>query len=188
MDFNPNKIRRWGQYSNCQNFDTMNKKELKDNTLLKNNPLISQDFKIVVNKLTDKKSLVYSDGAYLMKEFYFEVTPMTKIFKTPLHRRLIGLLSDNAKCLLYWIFFEIQPNEDFVLINKTRYLKENNIKSLNTYKKAINELHAELVICPSPVKDVYFINPRLFFCGNRVKTYPNAVITYDKHRKQQKKE
>lgn len=166
----------------------MNKKELKDNALLKNNPLISQDFKIVVNKLTDKRSYQrHEDGLFLKKEFYFEITPMTKIFKTPLHRRLIGLLSDNAKCLLYWIFFEIQANQDFVLINKTRYLKENNIKSLNTYKNAINELHAELVICPSPVKDVYFINPRLFFCGNRVKNYPANVITYEQLKKHAKK-
>ena len=34
------------------------------------------------------------------------------------------------------------------------------------------------IICSSAVKHVYFINPRLFFCGNRTKMYPENVVIY----------
>ena len=156
----------------------MNKKELKTIDLLKNNPLIDSNFKIIVNKLTDKKTFHNSDGILLHKEFYFEVQPVIKTIKTPENRILISQLSASAARLYNWITFEVQTNQDYVLINLTRCKSENNFKSNKTYYNALSELKAKCIICSSAVKHVYFINPRLFFCGNRTKMYPENVVIY----------
>jgi len=156
----------------------MNKKELKNQELLKNNPLIDNNFKIVVNKITDKKTFQSSDGVLLHKEFYFEVQPMIKTIKTPENRLLIAQLSAAATKLYHWITFEIQVNQDYVLINPARCKDENLFKSNKTYYNALTELKVKCIICASAIKHVYFINPRLFFCGNRTKMYPNSVVIY----------
>ena len=156
----------------------MNKKQLKNIDLLKNNPLVDNNFKIIVNKLTDKKTFQNSDGILIHKEFYFEVQPVIKTIKTPENRILIAQLSAAANKLFNWITFEVQTNQDFVLINIERCKKENNFKSNKTYYNALNELKAKCIICNSTVKHVYFINPRLFYCGNRTKMYPNNVQIY----------
>lgn len=74
----------------------MNKKQLKNIDLLKNNPLVDNNFKIIVNKLTDKKTFQNSDGILIHKEFYFEVQPVIKTIKTPENRILIAQLSAAA--------------------------------------------------------------------------------------------
>ena len=76
------------------------------------------------------------------------------------------------------VTFEVQNNQDYVLINLTRCKSENNFKSNKTYYNALNELKVKCIICSSAVKHVYFINPRLFFCGNRTKMYPENVVIY----------
>ena len=45
-------------------------------------------------------------------------------------------------------------------------------------RAAIEELVNNLVLAPSLVKNVYWINPRLFFSGNRMKKYPNYITKY----------
>ena len=154
-----------------------NNKNQNFDSLLQNNPLL-HDFKIVVNKLTDKKTFQNSEGILIHKEYYFEREIHTKIYHSPTHRKLLSQLSNNAIRLFYWISLELDRNKDYIKINKQRFLKENNIKSVNTLKTALSELQANLIICASPVKDIYFINPRLFYCGNRTKMYPNNVQIY----------
>ena len=74
--------------------------------------------------------------------------------------------------------YRIKRNQDYIKIDKTAYLKENNINSINTYKAAIKELQINLIICPTIIKDHYFINPCIFFAGNRIKNYPENVVIY----------
>ena len=159
-----------------------NNKNQNFDSLLQNNPL-TQNLKIIVNKLEDKKTFENFNGILLHKQYYFERQRYTKIYIDPSNRKIIAMLSNNAIRLFYWLSFEIENNKDYIKINKCRYLKENNIKSVNTYKKALTELQINLIICASPVKDVYFINPAIFFNGNRIKQYPNNIKIYKPNKK-----
>lgn len=156
----------------------MNKNQLKNSELLKINPLVNHNFKIYVNKLTDKKTYSTTDGILLHKQYYFEIQPFTKIVKTPENRILIAGLTNAALKLFNWIQFEIITNQDFILINPDRCKTENKFKSNKTYYNALTELKKKEIIAPAQIKHVYFINPRLFFSGSRVKKYPQSVEVY----------
>ena len=154
----------------------MNKIKAKKLKLI--NPFVSQDFKILVNRLEDKTTFVNDNGIYLHKQYLFEREQTTKLYINPIHRKLVCEISNNAKCLLFWICFELDNNQDYLWINKERYLKENNIKSIKTYNASIIELCDKLIICPAAYKDIYFINPRLIFSGSRIKSYPDNLVRY----------
>ena len=150
-----------------QNFDSS----------LQNNPF-TNNLKIVVSKLEDKTTYQSTDGILLHKEYYFEREPYIKLYNNHIHRKLLANLSGNSIKLLFWLMYRIKRNQDYIKIDKTAYLKENNINSINTYKAAIKELQINLVICPAIIKDHYFINPCIFFAGNRIKYYPENVVIY----------
>ena len=150
-----------------QNFDSS----------LQNNPF-TNNLKIVVNKLEDKTTYQSTDGILLHKEYYFEREPYIKLYNNPIHRKLLANLSGNSIKLLFWLMYRIKRNQDYIKIDKTAYLKENKINSINTYKAAIKELQINLIICPTIIKDHYFINPCIFFAGNRIKNYPENVVIY----------
>jgi len=150
-----------------QNFDSS----------LQNNPF-TNNLKIVVNKLEDKTTYQSTDGILLHKEYYFEREPYIKLYNNTIHRKLIANLSGNGIKLLFWLMFRIKRNQDYIKIDKTAHLKENKINSINTYKSAIKEQQINLVICPAIIKDHYFINPCIFFAGNRIKYYPENVVIY----------
>ena len=61
-----------------------------------------------------------------------------------------------------------------------RFMEENHIKSVNTYKTGLEELIRYNLLCPTSEakKGYYWINPRLFFCGNRPNKYPNNIEIY----------
>ncbi len=46
------------------------------------------------------------------------------------------------------------------------------IKSENTYKAGIDELVRYGFVVNTVLKSVYWINPAVFFCGNRLNKYP----------------
>jgi len=150
-----------------QNFDSS----------LQNNPF-TNNLKIVVSKLEDKTTYQSTDGILLHKQYYFEREPYIKLYNNPIHRKLLANLSGNSIKLLFWIMYRIIRNQDYIKIDKTAYLKENKINSINTYKAAIKELQINLIICPAIIKDHYFINPCIFFAGNRIKNYPENVVIY----------
>ena len=151
-----------------QNFDSS----------LQNNPF-TNNLKIVVSKLEDKTTYQSTDGILLHKQYYFEREPYIKLYNNTIHRKLIANLSGNGIKLLFWLMFRIKRNQDYIKIDKTAYLKENKINSINTYKAAIKELQINLLICPAIIKDYYFINPCIFFSGNRIKNYSENVVIYE---------
>ena len=151
--------------------------EIKEE-LFKANPLVDSSFRIVVNKITDTKTFQNDDGILIHKEFEMEKENVTKVYTKPEYRQLISQLSPKAKSLFLWLIYEADSGKDYIWVNKQRYMKENDITSINTYKTAIEELVTSLILATSLVKDVYWLNPRLFFSGNRVNKYPNHVEVY----------
>ena len=103
-----------------------------------------------------------------------EATPFTKMFVTAERRIIISNLSTSAKELYLWIMFEIDPGRDALWINKERFLEENHT-SLNTYKKAVDELIRYAIIVQSAESGVYWFNPDFFFRGDRINKYPKNI-------------
>mgnify|MGYP000887783626 CR=1 FL=1 len=157
----------------------MKKTEINPIDML-NNPLISQDFKVIVNRVKDKKSYKYdfTDKLFINNQLIFEREQITKIYKKSDNRKLIGNLKPAAKELYLYLIYTIPYSQDWITINKSNYMKEFNV-SYNTYKQAIINLCENLILCPAiKYKDTFFINPRLFFSGSRINYYPDNVIVH----------
>jgi len=103
-----------------------------------------------------------------------EATPFTKLYVTSERRLIMSKLSPAAKELFLWVMLEIDSGRDALWINKERFMLENET-SLNTYKKALEELIRYSFLAFTIVKDVYWINPDFFFKGDRVSKYPKNI-------------
>lgn len=103
-----------------------------------------------------------------------EDTPFTKIYITSERRIIVSNLSSAAKELYLWIMFEIDAGKDALWINKERYMLENHT-SINTYKKALEDLIRYAIISQTVVQGVYWFNPDFFFRGDRIKKYPKNL-------------
>lgn len=91
-------------------------------------------------------------------------------------REYIGGLSNNAKILCLYIPYKLTPGVDYFYLDKEKYANEWGVKSINTIKKAIDELAIKAIIHESVCKNWYWINPSFFFCGNRIIKYPDKTI------------
>lgn len=103
-----------------------------------------------------------------------EDTPYTKMFITSERRIIVSNLSPAAKELYLWIMFEIDAGKDALWINKERYMLENHT-SINTYKKALEDLIRYAIISQTVVQGVYWFNPDFFFRGDRIRKYPKNL-------------
>lgn len=135
-----------------------------------------QELEVPVNKIYFENSYKFEDGLLIPVTKDVEQTPYAKLYSTSTMRLHINKLSLRAKELLFWIIYTIEFSNDFIWINKVRYMKELNISSLTTYKEAIKELMKNGIIAVTIQKDVYWINPVVFFKGDRIKKYPEKVI------------
>lgn len=130
---------------------------------------------IQVNKNVIPNAFRQEDGVWIQATIEQEVTPFVKVYRTREHRLIISSLSGSAMKLLEWIRSVIPSGADYLWINKERFMEENNL-SLNTYKKALNELCLNAILNKVVNNDYYWINPNFFFFGSRVNKYPDRVI------------
>ena len=139
------------------------------------NPCVNSGFVIPVNKIefVDQYKLD-TDGLFLPLKLEVEAIPYSKIYITADRRLIISKLSSAGKELYLWILYEIESSKDYLWINKNRYMLENTT-SLNTFKKALDELIRYALLAYTVVKEVYWINPDFFFKGDRVSKYPKNV-------------
>lgn len=143
---------------------------------LGHNPCVNSGFVVEVNSITFKDQYKKdSSGLLLPVNTEVENVPYTKVYVTSSRRIIISGLSPSAKELYLWIFFEIEHGKDALWINKDRFMLENHT-SLNTYKKALDELIRYALLAFTVVKDVYWINPDFFFKGNRIEKYPDNIV------------
>lgn len=145
------------------------------------NPLVNKDFIINIRKLTNKDGYkVDADGTLLPIEVEVESENSVKVYTKAEYRKLIANCSPSGKSLYIHILYELPYGVDYIEINVKRYMEENNVNSINTYKDGLKELCRYLVIYPTLIKGVYWINPKLFFAGSRVKKYPKNIAVKQK--------
>jgi hypothetical protein len=109
------------------------------------------------------------------KRYNREQTPNCKIFITAELRKITMGLSNNSLRIYLWLVFHAEPERDYIKFNRSAYMKENAISSVNTVKTGLAELIRYQFIEKSNVKNVYWFNPLYFFRGDRLKKYPKKV-------------
>lgn len=130
---------------------------------------------------TKMKDSYVQDGEFLMpKEIEYEATSSTKVYTDKILKEITCSLHPSTCKLYLWVIHSVYKQEDMIYINKETVMKDLKIKSINTLKKAIDELVRYGFITASREKDIWWINPMYFFKGNRVNKYPkNLVIKHD---------
>lgn len=122
------------------------------------------------------------EGLVLNKEFYIERTPSVKLYYCKDCKEIVYGLSDKAQRLYLFILLHLIPNKDWIRINPEKYMSVNRIKSLTTYRGAVKELVRYGFLASTEYRTVFWINPNLYFSGNRIKKYEdrlNVINTWE---------
>ncbi len=84
----------------------------------------------------------------------------------------------RSKEMLLWIMGRLRSGDDLIVINREKYMKEMNITSLPTVRKAIKGLLDADIIAKTNVRGVYYINAIYFFRGSRIRKWPEHSRPY----------
>lgn len=140
----------------------------------------TQNLKIPVNELISDKYLSkerYGDELITVPaELEYEACSYSKIFLDAARRKRVTELTARAKDLLMWIIYELEAGKDWIWLNKGRYMNENRVNSVNTYKSALKELISSSFISATQYTNTYWINPDIMFNGSRIKKFPNNLV------------
>ena len=150
----------------------MSKSKKIDLAKLKSNPFI-EDFEIVVNKLSDEDEVQLERASY------------TKLFRLMKNRDSVDRLSLNGKQLFLWMLYRLDYGNDWCYVDRSKYMEAHGISSVNTYKAGVVSLVDNGVIAYTTIKDVFYINPKIFFVGSRAKKFPDKVRVYGEKRKEE---
>ena len=155
----------------------MKKQQEVDANKMIRNPL-ANDLCITATQRIDYGQMITDEdtGELVPSVSLIEKDRNVKIFYGKGCKEMVYNLSPGAKSLYLFVLYNLEPNQDWIQINSQWYMTKNSIKSINTYKEALKELCRYLFLSPTlDYKDVFWINPMLFFCGNRINKYPDKV-------------
>ncbi len=154
----------------------MKKQQIIDESKLGLNPLVN-NLQIEATKLTDINKFVLFEGVQVPVSTLIEKRQNTKLFYCSGCKDMVYNLSPGAKSLYLYVLYNLEGGQDWIQINVQWYMTKNSIKSINTYKEAAKELCRYLFLSKSvDYNDVYWINPMLFFSGNRIAKYSDKVV------------
>jgi hypothetical protein len=142
------------------------------------NPFVN-DLYIEASRLTDSKKFIPDPvtGELLPATALVEKRQSAKIFYCTDCKQIIYNLSPGAKSLYIFVLYNLTTNQDWIQLNSQSYMTKNSVKSINTFKDAVKELCRYGFLGTTPeYKDVYWINPKMFFSGNRITKYASRVI------------
>jgi hypothetical protein len=74
-----------------------------------------------------------------------------------------------------YIGFTIDGSKDYLRLTPDTYSKKTEKGSLNTYKRAIEELVLKGYLTPTMYKYTYWVNPAMLFSANRINKYPDKT-------------
>jgi len=167
---------------------TMDKLPEIDESKLGKNPF-SQELVIEATKIEDSDKFIRDeDGVMLPAHHYVEKQKYVKFYKFKGARDHILKLSAGATKMILYIGFTMDGSKDYLRITPDTYSKKTERGSLNTYKRAIEELILEGYLTPTMYKYTYWVNPAMLFCANRINKYPDKVQVKGKSMKDEKQE
>ena len=156
-------------------------------------PVITDESKLGINPFTAsltgtmrvfkaKESILteYSDNMNIIvgtinKTAIVEDAIYTKVYHDTFWRNVILDLSPLALKLWIFINYSLESNKDYIWLNRTFIVSKLRLKN---QKELFTLLEQELcryaLLSPiSGYADMYWVNPSIAFCGNRLKKYPN---------------
>ena len=116
---------------------------------------------------------VNSVNATFHSQIEFEKDPFLKLYNNELNFSIISNLSDTATKLFVYICYNIQKDSDMIELKSSVVMEYAKIKSSTTYYKYLQELIDNAIIARRSNSD-YWINPLIFFNGNRVEYYKDT--------------
>lgn len=128
--------------------------------------------------ITKKKSEIINKFGYQdIIEKDLEATVYTKVFMVEAAKKQMSSLPIRSKELYLFLIHSIQSGTDYIWIDRAAYMKQMEIKSLNTYKAAVDGLCENVYIQKhNKLKEVYWINPHFFFKGSRILKYKHNLL------------
>ena len=163
----------------------MTKKEFSDTELERmsiywGNPLLDGDRlkgSLAIN--TDRSEIRIGDGADsvdLKGVMLLEGQEYTKLFVGIETRALISSLSPRGSHLLLWLMLKVIRRHDLIWIDRKQYMLDSGISRSETCMSAIVDLVFSRVLVKAPqYSGLYFINPHIFFKGNRLQKYKSYL-------------
>ena len=127
--------------------------------------LFDKDGGVVVN---------LEDSAVVSSNRTYETAHYFKGFNMVENRLVVMGLPSRSKELLWYICFMLRAGKDYVVLNKVKYMEEAGVGE-KTFRRAVRDLVTATVMAESKKKMVFFINPKFFFNGNRIKKFENNV-------------
>lgn len=153
----------------------MNKKEVIDEGTLVKNPF-TYSLVIPASKLFLSETFREDrDGVFVQQSFVHDRVSSTRVFHSQDVEASLALLSPTAMKLYIFIAYRMKVNQDWIQLNKELFMVKFGVKSEKSVNNAIKELLRYCFITSSHYGSVYWINPSILFCGDRLKKYPNNV-------------
>lgn len=146
------------------------------------NPFTVNEFVVNVRKRTgsgyirsgkdDKGKDIMIQSMYLS-----EAEEFAKIYINSAHRQIMAGLSSAARCLLVWLIYELESGKDWIWVNRNRFVKEHGYSDDRTYRNAVEDLmrYGIIAMVGGGMNDVFWINPRFFFFGDRKMKYKKYI-------------
>jgi hypothetical protein len=142
---------------------------------------------VYYNQLTQSSLLDLQTGeidparVQIVKQVRADKEQFVKIYTT--HLKAFFELSTTAYKVLHYVLNTIQNNainrdEVYLSLNKAQqFFEDQNSKiSSTTFYKAMKELVEKLFIAETTEQNIYYINPKLFFNGDRVEFITKFMI------------
>lgn len=104
-----------------------------------------------------------------------EEQTFTRVFHDVDFRNILLLLDELPLKLVLFVIYQIIPSEDYIWINSRLFQDKTKTRDKRDYIAALETLIRYGVLSPTIYKDVYWINPLIFFAGNRLQKYPNNL-------------
>lgn len=160
----------------------MSKKPIIDELKLGVNPLtMSLEVKVRQIKTTESLLSEYTEGVHLPigkidKSYVLENVAFTKVYHSAFWRDIVVDLTPKALQVWVYITFDLEQGKDYYWINTTYLVSKLKLKNKRELTELIdNQLVRYGLLSKTIIDDVYWINPTIVFCGNRIKKYPNNI-------------
>lgn len=143
------------------------------------NPFTGPAFRVHCNERPTGKKRKAGGGEMVCETYLAEKTPHTRVFTTYANSKRVFELTNKALWLFTYIQYNMKQGKSYVQINVEHYKRQLNVSSDNTFLEAKKELIAKGFIASTGIyKTVFWINPEIFFPGNRIPHFrDNLIVT-----------
>lgn len=152
------------------------REDLGINPFIVNNYIKARSFNKETTVVIKTEEGINLPSGHINNNMLVEEQSSTKIYHdTQFRDRILGL-DETCLKLLFFIMYQLKPNEDFIWINSRLFQNSARIRDKRKYTDAVSLLSRYgFIYLITGYTDLYWINPLVFFSGNRLKMYPDNL-------------